>query len=233
MVNLHTLILGNRKTDRILSITEPQEALKIFQDVTSENKDPFEKEKRALRFLEMHDLIRQSPHQYRIVNDYMTARWLMNNEKFDTTFVYRLININLSELKGKNNDDISQILKKSDTAVDILLNSEGLTTIFAKNKDEIEPEMPLDVYQHFMIEDIRKQNIPGLIISYLRDFQELVMLNDDIGKEPEKYIRATKSGTLEIHTIEQYLNITPKEIEQYHKEHPKTYQPPADESEIL
>jgi hypothetical protein len=204
---LSTLIIGNRKTDPLLEIVDDSLAVSrytLLDDMTFKEKckhpDDFETDRRPLRFLELHGLLHHSSKQrYRITNGYRHAKSLLEQELFDTIFVYKLFDINQGEFDKKSFKEIEKELSSRPNASNIITNAQGLVVILANDKIA----SSLDVYRQEMLEEMKSKRQNNLIVSYARGFEDVIALNEDIAKDPARYI---DRGTLVLYGREGFLN---------------------------
>ncbi|MFH1668571.1 MAG: hypothetical protein ABIA62_01455 [Candidatus Woesearchaeota archaeon] len=218
MAILSTLIIGNRQTDALLDIPNDYVAMERFQlldehtfEEKCQNPDSFLTDQRTLRFLEMRGLLQHSsPHKYRVINGYRVALSLIASEKqvsnhgFDTVFVYRLVDANGKDYSSMSHHEADTELSSRMNARRIVESADGLVVLIAKQEKDVDLDSPVDVYQHKVVQEIKRMEMSNVIISYARSFVDVIALNNDIGKNPAVYRRARKTRVL--NSVEDYLN---------------------------
>ncbi len=226
MDKLSTLIIGNRKTDPLLDIVDDHIAMARFETLDSktfedkcENPGSFLTDLRTLQFLEMRGLVHHSsPHHYKITNGYRHALKLIEIQKeethkpFDTTFIYRLVDANSTDYVGMTYSQIDDDLSTKLNAKKIVAESKGIVVLLTKKEEELdtkkeeelESNSPIELYKYKIVQELKKSRRSKLIISYAMQFEDVIALNNDIGKNPAEYKQQRKP--LEIFSREDFLN---------------------------
>ena len=146
---------------------------------------------------------------YRVVNGYKTAKALMDTQinhterSFDTTFIYKVVDLENGDVENNPVQDISRLVEKEkQTARDIIHNAGGIVVILAKEYEECRKSLEFFTFE--LVEELKGMRRPGLVVSYLRHILDVIELNEDIARDPALYMQ--RNWPLIIREKKDYLN---------------------------